>query len=484
MGDQTESMQVVQAGEVMRSSFGGHELARSGETAATAMAERSKALVQAKFIMALQRPRDLDDVRVKLMKECKRPGFAATARYAKPIGGNKRAEGFSIRFMEAVARCMGNLDIQVTPVNETDRVRIMEIAIIDLETNNSESVTVVMEKTVERRALKDGEVPISQRLNSNGEVTYLVAATEDQLLAKQNAAISKAKRNAIQHMIAGDILDDCKAQLVATIRSEDKRDPAAARKALADGFAAMGVSPSALKAYLGHDLETCAPAEIESLRELYQAIRDGETTWREASATDDAEKPRKSTLSEKIAAKANKADAHPANGVPVQAAAHMEAPLPPVPAPAPVVVEPQHDAATGEVQEPEQEPVTVSQIALSEQMVNECKAGFPGEAARGKWKKDRKAMLDLLPAALKAEVRAAVKAAIVGEATPASDDAAISGALMARITAAKNLRPDIEAIHADIELAGDRIAPDSRKYLNAQCVARTAEIIAAITTNA
>ena len=59
------------------------------DTAATAVAAQAKALVEARYIMALRRPRDMDVVREKMLKECMRPSFAAVARYVKPIGQDR-----------------------------------------------------------------------------------------------------------------------------------------------------------------------------------------------------------------------------------------------------------------------------------------------------------------------------------------------------------------------------------------------------------
>jgi hypothetical protein len=49
------------------------------ETAASAIAAREEAEIQARYIMALRRPRDTENFRVALLKECKRPGFAEKA---------------------------------------------------------------------------------------------------------------------------------------------------------------------------------------------------------------------------------------------------------------------------------------------------------------------------------------------------------------------------------------------------------------------
>ena len=46
------------------------------ETASAAVAAQSKAMVEARYIMAMQRPRNWDQVRQDLIKECRRPSFA------------------------------------------------------------------------------------------------------------------------------------------------------------------------------------------------------------------------------------------------------------------------------------------------------------------------------------------------------------------------------------------------------------------------
>jgi DNA-binding transcriptional MerR regulator len=325
--------QATPAGMVQRQEFGAHETQALAETSGSAAAARSKALVEAKFIMALQRPRDIDVVRDRLLKECKRPGFAEVARYCKPVGGGENAEDFSIRFMESAARCFGNLDINVIPVYEDAARRIIELTVLDLESNLSETVSLVIEKTVERR-FADGREVISVRTNSKGKQTFLVKATEEEMFAKANAYISKGKRNCIKHVIPGDILEECKEQVFRTLENKDAQDPAAARKQIADAFSALGVSPADLKAYLGHPLDGCQPSELAKLRQLYQALKTGETTWREVMAAREvpaADEKKAATLDEKIEKKA-------------QEAKPREEPPP--------AGEPPHNPGTGETHEP------------------------------------------------------------------------------------------------------------------------------------
>ena len=271
---------LLPAGTAMTETFTGSDLARSAETAMSAVSAAAIATVQAQYIVAQKRPRDLDSVRLALLKECRRPGFAAVARYRKPIG--EGIEGPSIRFAEAAMRCLGNLSPTIRVIYDDPEKRIVSVAVTDLEVNLCFSIDIVVDKTVERSKLKDGQVPIKARKNSIGKVTYLVEATEDEIQAKQGALVSKAMRDQAMRVLPGDIKDECMAQVIATLEAEDAADPTAARKKLVDGFDRLGVKPSGLRDYLGHDLDVVTPAEMAELRAVGLAIRDGETTWKDA----------------------------------------------------------------------------------------------------------------------------------------------------------------------------------------------------------
>jgi hypothetical protein len=285
----------------MRQEFGAHEIAVRTETATTAMAAQAKANVEARFILALQRPRDIDTVRVKLLKECKRPGFAQVARYSKPVGG-QRIEGASIRFAEAALRLMGNVLPETSVIYDDNQKRIVRVSVTDLETNLTYSSDVSVEKTVERSFIKDGQVPLSTRKNSNGKPVYLMPATEDDIANKVNANVSKALRGHALRILPGDILEEAMEQCLKTLNSEAAADPDRERKKIADAFASLRVMPNHLAEYLGHAIDTCAPSELVELRALYQAIKDGETTWHAAVEQKSGGKKPVSKTKERVAA--------------------------------------------------------------------------------------------------------------------------------------------------------------------------------------
>jgi hypothetical protein len=265
---------------VVREEFNAKEAMARAETAAVAVAAQARATVEARYVLALKRPRDWMEVRNKLLQACKRPGFAATARYHKPIGDG--VEGPSIRFAEEALRAMTNVLPESVVVYDDREKRILRVQVTDLENNVTYSSDVTVHKSVERSKPAKGARILGTRTNSKGYPVYLVEATEDDILNKQNAIISKAIRTNGLRLLPGDILEEAMAQAIATCQAADTKDPTAASKAIADAFAGMSITPAMLRDYLGHGLDTCTPGELGKLRGLFAAIRDGQSSWAEA----------------------------------------------------------------------------------------------------------------------------------------------------------------------------------------------------------
>jgi hypothetical protein len=282
------------------------------ETASSAVAAQAKAMIEARYIMAIRRPRDMDVVREKMLKECKRPSFAAVARYQKPIGRDqsKWPTGPSIRFAESAIRNMTNITVEVMTVYDDREKRIVRVTVTDLEANVPYFQDVTITKTIERRQSKDGDTVLRTRTNSYGDTLYILEATDDDIINKQQALISKAMRTIGLRLIPGDIVDECMEAVIETQRNADAEDPDAAKRKLFDAFGQLGVRAEQIKDYLGHDAATLAPKELTELRALYAAIRDGEATWRdvmEAKGGADAKAAdAKTTTLKDIAAKASK----------------------------------------------------------------------------------------------------------------------------------------------------------------------------------
>lgn len=278
----------------------------ASENSAIAMAEKQKAMVEAKYMMALARPRDLDKVRQDMLKDARRPNFANVAIYHKPVG--KGVEGPSIRFVEAAIRNMKNIDIESSTISEDDERRIIRVEVTDLESNTTYSQEVTVTKTIERSKLPQGEKPIRVRTNSSGKPVYILHGTDDDILNKQNALISKAVRTLGLRHIPGEIVDEALFCIRQTMAQQDAQNPDAAKNRIIDAFAQLGVAVEMLKDYVGHELSTLDPNELQTLRAIYSAIKDGETSWK-AVMDDKAEKDAESKAAgAKQAPAAKKAD--------------------------------------------------------------------------------------------------------------------------------------------------------------------------------
>ena len=280
----------------------------ASENAAIAMAAQQKAIVEARYKMALARPRDIDMVRQAMLKDARRPSFAAVAIYHKPVG--KGIEGPSIRFVEAAIRNMTNILTETATVSEDDERRVIRVAVSDLETNTYFSQDVTVTKTVERQKLPAGEKPIRVRTNSYGKPVYILHGTDDDILNKQNALISKAVRTLGLRLIPGDLVDEALFHVRQTMARQDAQDPDTAKNRIIDAFAQLGVSVESLKEYLGHELSSIDPNELQTLRALYSAIKDGETTWK-AVMDDKAEKEAEAKAEQKKAKQAAKKEPEP-----------------------------------------------------------------------------------------------------------------------------------------------------------------------------
>ena len=257
------------------------------DPAAIAAAESVKARIQCQYIMALQKQRDAEEARQKIIKDCKRPDFAQLVEYFKPIGG-KKIPGVSIRFAETALRHWGNISVETQIVHEDEQSKRLMITCIDLETNSTFSKSISINKTVERKNGKDREV-IGQRQNTNGETVYIVKATEDELLTKEGAAISKAIRNEGLRLIPKDIIEEAVETARKTLRDKMAKDPDGEKRKILDAFSSIGVKPKDLTHYLGHPIENISPLELEDLRKIHKAISDGEATWNDFFGEDDDE---------------------------------------------------------------------------------------------------------------------------------------------------------------------------------------------------
>jgi len=251
-------------------------MVQNHELAASASAAQAKAEIECAYVMAVRRPRKMEDVRDRVLASCRRPVFAESATYSKPVAG-KPITGPSIRFVEMALQALGNVRTATTVVYEDDQIRKVHVSMTDLENNNAYGLDCTLQKAVERKQPKKGQKVLGERLNSYGEKVYLVEATEDDMVTKQNAAVSKLIRTCGLRLIPQDIVEEGQDMAKKT-RESNQGDPDAAKKRVLDGFSFLGIRPSDVEKILGKKLEQALPADIDKLRTIYTAIKEGEAT--------------------------------------------------------------------------------------------------------------------------------------------------------------------------------------------------------------
>jgi ferritin-like protein len=297
MGATNEALQVATS---QKQSFGAMEVSSGQDVASSSAAAHARAMVESRYVMAMRNPRNMDQVRQDLISECRRPSFAnnPSAFYKKPIGSG--VEGLGIRFVEVALRCLKNVVVETKMIFENESIEVHNVAVTDLESNITYPMDVKVTKSVERSKPDSDGSYLSVRMNSYNKPVYTIAASDDDLLNKRAALISKAIRTLGLRIIPGDLQDEAEQIIKQIRRDQDAADPEAARKKIVDSFSEYGVKAKDLVEYLGHDIGQCTPAQLSDLRALYGALKEGETTWKSVMANKaDQEKPEDQPAEEK-----------------------------------------------------------------------------------------------------------------------------------------------------------------------------------------
>lgn len=287
------------------------------DPAAVAAAEAAKARIQSAYMMAMHRPRRPDQARVNVIHACRRPSFAESVEYSKPVG-DRKITGPSIRLIELALKEWGNVLVDSQVIYEDATTRRIRVTVTDLESNTSQSKEIQIGKTVERKSKKGREV-LSERLNSYGETVFIVLATEDETANKEAALISKTIRNEGRRILPADLIEEALQVAKETRAKQDKTDPDAARKRIVDAFFSVGVSPEQIEQFLRHPLTQVNPAELESLRAMFASIKEGESRWHDYMTKDeqpeDATKAKTEEKTRKLKEKLSKAKEPPIQAV-------------------------------------------------------------------------------------------------------------------------------------------------------------------------
>lgn len=280
-GDEQQGPAGDDTGVRRRGEFG-DETERALQLNAAYEVSAAMAQVQARYVVAARSPRNWDKVRQVMLKLCEIPSFAEMALWEKPQG-RENISGLSVHFAREAMRVMKNLDSDSKIISDTATKRHVRNTLIDLESNTSHSTEMVMAKTVERSS-ESGRKALGTRINSSGRTTYILPATEDEMLGKQQSNVARAVRVNLLAFMPADIQEECEAMIRRVKKDKTAKDPDGARKQIIDGFGKVNVPVDELIDFVGHPLETCSPPELDELKGIWSAIKSGDAVWSEVLA--------------------------------------------------------------------------------------------------------------------------------------------------------------------------------------------------------
>lgn len=213
--------------------------------------------------MAHNFPRSEELARTRLLESCKNSNFATLSRYQYQRGGSDIV-GLSVVFSREAARVWGNIRSGFIIVGaDNDSAHIRGYA-WDLETNSYICQDTVVKRLVQRK---------------KGDKTEWVIPDERDWRETLNSQGARVERNCLLHVLPRLVLDECLEMSQSTISKKIAADPEGEKKKVIDAFASLHVLPSDLERYLGHELRLTSPQELEELRGVYSAVKNGEATW-------------------------------------------------------------------------------------------------------------------------------------------------------------------------------------------------------------
>lgn len=231
-------------------------LNQHGGAIAQTESNRAIAEVQAAMVLARQFPRDEQKALDKMLVAFQRQGLAEAALYSYSRGGQE-ITGPSIRAAEAIAQQWGNLQFGIRELSQSNGESTVEAFAWDVETNV--------------RQVKAFQVPHTRYTKSKGNTKLTDPRDIYELVANQGA---RRLRACILGVIPGDIIESVVNQTDETLKAKADTSPAALKK-LEDAFGGYGVSKDMIEKKIQRRLDTITPAQIVSLRKIYNSLKDG-----------------------------------------------------------------------------------------------------------------------------------------------------------------------------------------------------------------
>ncbi|WP_233863522.1 hypothetical protein [Paraburkholderia adhaesiva] len=250
--------------------FGSNDAPHTGAVVAV---EQSKAIaeVQAALLIARSHPRDPRRAMDRIIKDCMRASLAEEATYKYPRG-EKEIIGASIRLAETIAKRWGNMEAGIKELSRANGVSECMAYAWDYETNYRDVRTFTVRHW---RDTREG----GYALKDERDIYEMVANVG-----------ARRKRACILALIDGDVVDaameQCRVTKEANVEINDERI-----EKLLSSFEEYGVTKEMIERRIERHIDQVTPAMWLSLREIYNALKDGMSApaeWFDMPADDPA----------------------------------------------------------------------------------------------------------------------------------------------------------------------------------------------------
>lgn len=227
-------------------------------SAATAMSTTREAQeVQAAVFMAKRFPRDENMALARIAKSCQRRGLAEKAIYSYPKGC-QNVTGPSIRLAEAISQAWGNIQSGVAELEQRPGESVCMSYCWDLETNTRDTKIFTVSHSIQT---KKG----AKMLTDPREIYEHVA--------NQGA---RRKRACILAVIPKDVVDSAMEACQKTLSSGQKEPLIDRLRKMVNVFQTeLSVPLECIEKYMGYKLDSFTEMDMNTLRGVYTAIRDG-----------------------------------------------------------------------------------------------------------------------------------------------------------------------------------------------------------------
>lgn len=221
---------------------------------------REMAEVQARVVMAKQFNRSIVDVERKLQASCERKSLAEIAEYEFPRG-NTKVVGPSIKLLEVVAQCYGNIQsgYDVLYRDEENHTSLCKAFAWDLENNIYTEIKFNVPHTREKKS--------GNEILTNPRDIYELEANQ----------ASRRVRKCLENVIPRDLVEQAREWCNETINSKTDVQGTITRgiEALRQNY---GISVERIEKYFGMKRQAFSKNQMSQLVKIYNALKDGLTT--------------------------------------------------------------------------------------------------------------------------------------------------------------------------------------------------------------